>query len=117
MALVMSGERSSGVAVRRRKFGNVPTTVDGHKFASAKEANRYCELRLLERGHQIVALVLQPRFLIEVNGQKVCTYVGDFSYMEKGRTVVEDVKGVETDVFKLKRKLMRAVHGIDVVTT
>lgn len=106
-------------ARRLSKFGAVRTEVDGITFASKREATRYSALKLLQRAGQITELTLQPRFKLDVNGVHICTYVGDFQYrsVKSGRLVCEDAKGVETPVFKLKRLLMRAIHGIDVVTT
>jgi hypothetical protein len=52
-----------------------------------------------------------------VNGVLVCTYVGDFDYWENGEYIVEDVKGFLTPVFKLKRKLVKALHGITIRET
>lgn len=100
------------------KYGARKTVIDGVTFASAKEANRYAQLRVLERAGAIKGLILQPRFPLVVNGSKVCTYVADFEYRdETGARVIEDVKGVKTDVYRIKNKLMRAVHGIDVKET
>jgi len=102
----------------RNKYGARKTVVDGVTFASAKEAARYAQLRTLERAGLVKGLILQPRFPLVVNGEKVCTYVGDFEYRdETGGRVIEDVKGVKTDVYRIKNKLMRAVHGIDVKET
>lgn len=101
--------------MRRRKFGNEPVVVDGHRFASKREARRYAELRLLERKGAISDLQLQPRFPITVNGLTICRYFADFSYMRDGQTVVEDAKGVKTPVYKLKKKLLKAVCGLEVV--
>lgn len=99
----------------RSKYGAVRTEVDGISFASKKEARRYADLKLLDRAGQIADLKLQPRFPLIVNGQTVCTYVADFSYrVVGGDLVIEDAKGVQTDVFKLKRALMKACLGIEV---
>lgn len=104
----------------RNKYGNRRTEVDGISFASAKEARRYGELKLLERAGGIVELQIQPRFPLVVNGVKVCTYVGDFSYWPTnasgvlGERVVEDAKGFKTPEFKLKAKLFQAIHGFPV---
>lgn len=94
------------------KYRNQKTIVDGIKFDSKSEANRYCELKLLQRAKQISNLELQPRFVLQdkfknKNGQTVraITYIADFSYTENGKKVVEDVKGVETKEFAIKRKL------------
>lgn len=103
----------------RAKYGNHKTVVDGITFHSAKEARRYGDLKLLERAGEITALELQPKFPMVVNGQLVCTYLADFAYVNvrTGIQVTEDVKGVETEAFKIKRKLLRAVHGVEVVLT
>lgn len=94
-------------AQRASKYGNVPTIVDGMRFASKAEARRYIELRLLERAGEILNLVCQPRYVLG-SGTKPPVYVADFAYSEAGRQVAEDVKGGEatqTPVFKLKAKL------------
>jgi hypothetical protein len=100
------------------KYGAIPTVVDGVRFASRAEASRYSELRLLEKAGQIVALTVQPRWPLTVNGYKVGTYVGDFAYSDvvSGRFIVEDVKSppTKTPSYRLKRKLMLALHGLDV---
>lgn len=94
------------------KYRAKPTTVDGIRFASAAEARRYGVLKLLESAGEISELELQPRFDLYVNGIKVAVYVGDFSFRERGTFTVEDVKGVLTPVYRLKAKLMLAIHGI-----
>lgn len=106
--------------MRASKYGNRRVEADGVSFASAKEARRYGELKLLERAGEIAELRLQPRFPLIVNGVKVCTYVADFSYHPTFRGAVmaqqtiEDVKGFKTDVYKLKAKLFHALHGFPV---
>ena len=93
------------------KYRNQETVIDGIKFQSKKEANRYCELKLLEKAKEIEELKLQPKFILQEGFKKdgvtyrAITYVADFSYIHKGKMIVQDVKGVETEVFKLKRKL------------
>lgn len=105
------------------KFKNTKTEVDGITFASKKEAARYQELKLMEKAGQISSLVLQPKFEIQLNGIKVCTYIADFCYNDfqkhlsgKSATVavVEDVKGVRTAVYRLKKKLVKAQYGIEI---
>lgn len=97
----------------RSKYGAKPTIVDGIRFASKAEARRYGDLKLLEKAGEIRQLKLQPRYPIEVNLKLICTYVGDFSYREKGSPyeIVEDVKGYPTPEFKLKAKLFAACHA------
>lgn len=99
----------------RSKYGNTAVVVDGTRFASKAEARHCMELKLREKAGEISDVQFQPRFPMYVNGELICTYVADAIYVEGDRYVVIDVKGVETDVFKLKRKLMKALHKIDVV--
>ena len=96
------------------KYRAVPTIVDNVRFASKKEARRYSDLKLLIHAKAIKDLVLQPKFVIDVDGVHVCTYIGDFQYTEGNEVIVEDCKGFKTDVYKLKKKLMKAIFGIDV---
>lgn len=102
---------------RQHKYKAKPVRIDGHWFASTKEGNRYKELRFLEAARDIKDLKLQPRFPIVVNKIKICTYVADFKYTQNGREIVEDVKGCDTSISKLKRKLVKAIYEIDVLIT
>ncbi len=104
--------------VVKPKYKNQPMEADGHKFASKKERNRYFELKLMRLSHDIHGLLLQPRYPIEIGGIKVrfasgrqLTYVADFEYwdVKLGRLVVEDVKGMKTQVYKIKKALMAAM--------
>lgn len=92
------------------KYGAKKITVDGETFDSTGEANRYQQLRWLERAHEIKALSRQPSFVLSVNGSEVCELRGDFAYYEGSRRIVEDFKGLMTPVFRLKRKLFKALH-------
>lgn len=97
------------------KYKNTKVKDDGYTFDSKAEHNRYCELKLRRSIGEICNLIIHKRYPIVVNGEKVCTYIGDFEYQDQQlRLHVEDVKGVETDVFKLKQKLMKVVNGIDI---
>lgn len=98
------------------KYHAIPTWVDGILFASRLEARRYSDLRLMAMAGEIRDLELQPRYPIRIDGQLVCTYVADFRYfdVQQNREVVEDVKGVRTREFVLKKKLVKAVYGIDI---
>lgn len=88
---------------RRSKYGAKRTVVDGISFMSKLEAKRYSQLKLMEKGKVISDLKLQPRFPLVAG----ITYVADFSYIEAGAEVIEDVKGVETEVFRIKKKLFK----------
>lgn len=122
----------------KSKYYNIKTkTTDGVVFDSAKEARRWEQLLLLQKAGKIVELQRQvayelipaqyetyPRFSKKgdrlKDGQRLverqCVYYADFVYTdaESGETIVEDVKGVRTKEFVIKRKLMYAVHGIKV---
>jgi len=101
---------------RRRKFRNKPCEVDGIKFDSRAEAKRYNELKLFVHEGSLTDLELQPKFALVVNGEKVCTYIADFSYKIRGMLVVEDVKSkaTKTPQYRIKVKLLRALTGIEV---
>lgn len=96
----------------RLKYRNVPTVVDGKRFASKKEARRYTELLLCQKAGEIKGLELQPSYPLDFNGVHICTYRGDFRYRDGHDVVVEDAKGVKTDAYKIKKKLMLAIYGI-----
>lgn len=88
-------------------------------FPSKAEANRYATLRLMQEHNQISDLECQPSFPLLVaqpSGKftKIATYYADFRYREGSKTVIEDVKGLETDVFKLKKKHAEAQYGITI---
>lgn len=102
------------------KYGNRRMTApDGQKFDSVKEYHRWGCLRLLERAGAIKNLKRQVKFELipRIGSERACNYIADFTYMENGELVVEDVKGVKTDVYKIKKKLMLWIHGIRIKET
>lgn len=90
--------------------------LDGIWFPSQKEAHRYLELKLLERAGVIQDLRLQVPFVLLPKSQygRAVKYIADFVYTENGRQVVEDAKGYRTDVYKLKKRLMAELLGIEI---
>ncbi len=100
---------------KRPKYGNKKTVADGIVFDSGKEARRWQELRIAPG---IGDLERQVRYDICINNVHVCSYVADFVYTTgDGKRVVEDVKSEATrklPVFRLKKKLMKAVLGIEI---
>lgn len=98
----------------KSKYHNKITIVDNIKFASIREAERYKYLKPLSAAGLIKDLRLQPRFVLIVEKIKICTYVADFEYWLDDQHIVEDVKGMKTPVYRLKKKLLLAVYGIDV---
>lgn len=97
------------------KYGAVKMRLDGYTFDSKREAFRYQELCLLVRNGSITNLVVHPSYPIFINENLVCRYEADFSYYEGDKEIIEDVKGVKTDVYKLKKKMMKAYYGIDIL--
>jgi acyl-CoA thioesterase FadM len=95
----------------------VAETVDGIKFHSRREAKRFRELRVMVRVGEITGLRLQVSFKLVVNGVLVCRYRADFVYVERGVRVVEDCKGFRTREYEIKKRLMRAVWGIEIRET
>lgn len=107
---------------KKSKYSAVKTKVDGIKFDSKKEARRYKELKILEKADEIKSLELQPRFLLQekfkYNGKTIrkIEYVADFRYIdEKGNTIVEDVKGMKTEVYKIKKKIFLKIYGENLI--
>lgn len=109
----------------RNKFNAKKTVVDGITFDSRKEAKRYVELRDLERAGDIRDLKRQVRYEIvpafDVDGKhyRAITYIADFVYTdcETGKEIVEDVKGVRTDVYRLKAKMFAHKFGVAILET
>lgn len=114
----MLGDVRRGKALRH-KYNAKKTIVDGIIFDSKKEAARYSYLKNLELVGKIDRLELQPRFVLmegfryEGKAIRKIEYVADFLYRDLStyELVVEDVKGVKTDVYKLKKKLFLKHYG------
>lgn len=103
-------------ASKPSKYRNQRIVVNGVLFASKREAKRYGELLLLVKAGEVRDLRLQVPFDLIVRDIKVCRYVADFVYTTPtGRTVVEDVKGMRTPVYELKKRLMFACLGIGIL--
>jgi hypothetical protein len=106
-------------ALSYSKFGNVRVEEDGYTFDSKAEYRRYCDLRLRAQVGDIWGLEVHPRYDLIVDGKKVGTYIADFRYHDvlaiyPDAWIVEDVKGVKTEAYRLKKKMMKAQYGIDI---
>lgn len=107
-----------------RKYRNQPVVIDGVRFDSVREAKRWQELKMLESAGKISQLERQVPYelahAVRLSGEKrlkpAIRYVADFRYFdcEEYAYVVEDTKGHQTEAFRIKRHLMKSVHGIDV---
>lgn len=107
------------------KYKNKKVIYDGITFDSIKEKNRYIELKLLERAGLIKDLKLQyefelqPAFILYNKKIRKISYIADFYYFDNKLNdyVVEDTKGMRTDVYKIKKKMFefkykREIHEI-----
>ena len=112
------------ISQSRNKYGNTKTEVNGIKYDSKKEAERSIELEQLEKLGKIKNLerqkkyILQPSFKFLGKTIREISYVADFVYEENSKVIVEDVKSPITranPVYKLKKKMMMYVHGIEIV--
>ena len=112
---------------RRRtktKYGNHPVVVNGIRFDSEKEYRRFCELQIMQKAGVIsdlqrqVAFELQPAFYHKGKKIQAIRYIADFTYTdnESGEYVIEDVKGVRTREYLLKKKMMQ-YRGNDIKET
>lgn len=112
--------RDIPVKLKMSKYRNVKTQVNGRTFDSKIEAERYLNLLRMQDAGLISELRCQVSFelapAVVICGKKIrpLRYVADFCYTQDGKAITEDVKGCRTDVYKLKRHLMKTVHGIDV---
>jgi hypothetical protein len=117
------------------RFPAKRTTVDGFTFDSKREAKRYGELKMLEKGGEIADLKIHPEFPVDIKGRHFCIYTADFSYNELRRhrdadvaglflvtvrAVVEDVKssGTRKDTaYRLRKKAAELYYGITITET
>jgi hypothetical protein len=104
----------NGKLIKKSKYNNKKTTVDNIKFDSQGESERYLELkqdlkdRKIQNLERQKSIELQPHFKYKGKMERAINYIADFYYYdnEKGQIVIEEFKGMETDTFKLKRKML-----------
>ena len=102
------------------KYRNIPCTIEGIRFQSQREGRRYWEYRQEEKAGVLKILALQKPFPFVHGGIKICEYRADFIIMYKvgpnaGIELVVDAKGKRTNEYILKKKMMKAFYGIDIV--
>jgi len=99
------------VRFHRHKFNAIRTERDGIKFPSKKEARHYDELKLRQKSGEVIFFLMQIPFHLP-GGIK---YVVDFAEFRSDGTVhFIDVKGMETPIFKLKRKQVEVLYPIKI---
>jgi len=98
------------------KYRNKRVTTPDGTFDSVRELVRWNDLKLLERTGDITDLRRQVQFELipKIGKNRPTHYVADFVYNEGGSTVVEDAKGFRTEVYRLKQKLMRWIHKVEI---
>lgn len=103
----------------RSKYGNRIVEYDGYKFDSQGESMRYYQLKMLQKAGKISGLQVHVPFeLIPKDGKhRAIYYEADFVYIEDGQKIVEDFKGFRTDVYKIKKRMMKWLYDIDIRET
>lgn len=104
---------------KKNKYGAIKQEEDGYSFDSTKERTRYRQLKHLLHMRDIDDLEVHPSFTFEHNGVKIGRFTPDFAYTDpiSGERIVEDVKGgnaTKTEAYRLRKKMLKAFHGIDV---
>lgn len=119
-------DNKSALKKKKTKYGNAPVVVDELEFDSNKEKRRYKELLDLQRLGLIHDLKTQVsfellesvKFKYEKRRKRAARYIADFTYMQDGQLVVEDVKSKATKklaVYRLKKHLMMLVHNLEII--
>lgn len=112
------GKKLLQSAKKPSKYRNKKVKTEGQVFDSVKEYRRYQTLKLLEKAGEIQNLKTQVKFELIVGGMLICKYYADFTYTDRsGCTIVEDVKSDPTrklPVYKLKKRLLKAIHNYDI---
>lgn len=116
-------DAAPGKAAPESKFGNKRVTIGAREFASMREANRFVALSAMQDAGDIRDLHCQVRFELapaaDLGGKRkkpALRYFADFAYVivATGERVVEDAKGAQTKEYRIKKHLMKTVHGIDI---
>ena len=105
---------------KKSKYGNKKTEYNGILFDSKKEAEYCATLDILKKASKkedrVTSYERQVPFQITLNKKKICKYFADFKVLyADGREEIVDVKGVKTDVYKIKKKLVEAQFGVKIV--
>ena len=99
------------MAILKHKFKAVRCEDDGIKFASKKEAKRYQQLKLLQDAGEVLFFLRQVPFHLQAGIKYVCDYL---VFWTNGEITIEDVKGVKTDMYILKKKQVEATYPITI---
>jgi len=106
------------VLKKKSKYRNTRDySIEHGNFDSKMEFKRFGVLMMLEKAGEIQDLKRQVRYKLEHEGVFFGIYIADFVYQQGGQTIVEDVKGHKTATYKTKKRLMKSIHGIDILET
>lgn len=110
---------STGSAGSRRsgKYNAVGVRTEEGYFDSKTEYNRWLALKLLLRAGEIADLQRQVPYSLDAGGIHIAKYIADFVYTQDGKVVVEDSKGFKTPEYRQKKRLMKEIHGIEILET
>jgi hypothetical protein len=112
---------AKAAAPRRQKYANQRVEIDGQTFDSKAEARYWGHLQIRLKAGEIsnlrrqVPFVLAPAVVIGGRKRPPLRYIADFVWEEGGKTVVADVKGAVPEAYRIKRHLLKAIHGIDIL--
>jgi len=95
----------------KHKFGAKPVQDDGIRFASKKEHKRYRELKLLKTSGEVLFFLRQVPFHLQAGVKYICDYL---VFWSNGSVTIEDVKGMKTDIYILKKKMVEATYPITI---
>lgn len=95
----------------RHKFKAKPQELDGIKFPSKKEAKRYRELKTLQELGEVLFFLRQVPFHLEAGVKYVCDFL---VFWTSGEVTIEDVKGIKTDMYILKKKMVEATYPVTI---
>lgn len=99
------------MAILRHKFRAKPTELDGIKFTSKKEAKRYQQLKILQNSGEVLFFLRQVPFHLQAGVKYVCDFL---VFWTNGLVTIEDVKGVKTDMYIVKKKMVEATYPITI---
>lgn len=93
------------------KFRAQPTQYDGIKFSSKKEAKRYIDLKMLEKAGEVLFFLRQVAFPLDGNTKYICDFM---VFWTNGEISIEDVKGMKTDMYIMKKKMIEARYPFEI---
>lgn len=117
MSAIEFNEQTTQSQPKKSKFNAKVVWIDGIRFDSTWEGKRYSQLKLLERTGEISDLQMQVPYPMEINNVVICKYLADFVYVKEDITIIEDAKGFITPEYRIKKKLMKAIHNIEILET